>query len=201
MIYEIISSTYSSNSYILTGDCTILIDPGLPENIPLKSFLQKKMLTINCMINTHCHYDHIGGNFGEEIYVHENDANAIETGNYKTAYMNFVSEFNGFPVKRRLKENDIISTGNHSLKVLHTPGHTSGSICLLDTDTNTLFSGDTWFMNGIGRTDLPSGNLNDLEKSLMKLAGIDAKHICPGHGVTFENNIENIIRNFFPEDW
>jgi glyoxylase-like metal-dependent hydrolase (beta-lactamase superfamily II) len=100
-------------------------------------------------------------------------------------------------VARRLTEGDTIDIGDHALTVVHTPGHTSGSICLLDTVTRTLFSGDTWFMNGIGRTDLPSGSFEMMERSFQKLRTVDADHVCPGHGPSFENNIETIYRSFF----
>lgn len=197
MIDEIISQSYSSNSYVITGDRTILIDPGLPGDPTLATYIARSGREIDVIINTHCHYDHIGGNWNTEIYVHEDDADAVETGNIKTAYAHFTSSFEGFPVARRLKESDIIDVGDHALTIVHTPGHTSGSICLLDTATRTLFSGDTWFMNGIGRTDLPSGSFKSMEMSFQKLRGIEADHICPGHGPSFENNIETIFRSFF----
>jgi len=197
MIIEIVSYSYSSNSYILTGDKNILIDPGLPENEALKSYMHKHPLKIDVIVNTHCHYDHIGGNFGNEIMVHEDDADAVENAEEKTMYRAFVPEFDGFNVSKRLKEGDIINNGAHRLEVIHTPGHTSGSISLLDEENDTLFCGDTWFYNGVGRTDLPSGSLDDLRESFMKLKEYEVGHICPGHGASFTNNIQYIIDNYF----
>nr|HPR42673.1 MBL fold metallo-hydrolase [Candidatus Methanofastidiosa archaeon] len=103
----------------------------------------------------------------------------------------------GFAVSRRLKEGDLVENGEHRLEVIHTPGHTSGSICLLDKANDTLFCGDTWFYNGVGRTDLPSGSLDDLGESFKKLSRYDVGHICPGHGASFTNNIDHIIDNYF----
>jgi glyoxylase-like metal-dependent hydrolase (beta-lactamase superfamily II) len=197
MIDEIISQSYSSNSYVITGERTILIDPGLPGDPTLETYFSRTNKTIDIIINTHCHYDHIGGNWDTDIYVHEDDADAVENGDEKTAYAHFTPTFDGFPVARRLTEGDTIDIGDHALTVVHTPGHTSGSICLLDTVTRTLFSGDTWFMNGIGRTDLPSGSFEMMERSFQKLRTVDADHVCPGHGPSFENNIETIYRSFF----
>jgi len=197
MIIELVSYSYSSNSYLITGDSNILIDPGLPNNEALSSYLHKHPTQIDAIINTHCHYDHIGGNFGDSIMVHEDDADAVQNGDEKTMFRTFISEFEGFNVSRRLREGDMIDNGKHSLEVIHTPGHTSGSICLLDSENDTLFCGDTWFHNGVGRTDLPSSSLDDLKESFMKLRNYDAMHICPGHGASFSNNIDYIIDNYF----
>jgi len=197
MIIELVSYSYSSNSYILTGDYNLLIDPGLPNNEALKSYIHRNPTDVDAIINTHCHYDHIGGNFGNEIMVHENDSNDVENATEKTMYRSFVQEFNGFKVSRVLKEGDIVENGEHKLEVIHTPGHTSGSISLLDKENDTLFSGDTWFNNGVGRTDLPSGSYGKLKESFLKLRDINVTHICPGHGASFNNNIDQIIENYF----
>ncbi|MBN1785713.1 MAG: MBL fold metallo-hydrolase [Candidatus Methanofastidiosa archaeon] len=197
MIIELMSYSYSSNSYIITGERNILIDPGLPNNEALRSYLHRRPTRIDSIINTHCHYDHIGGDFGEDIMVHEDDADAVSTAGEKTMFGSFVDSFSGFEVTRRLKEGDRIDNGEHILEVIHTPGHTSGSICLLDRENDTMFSGDTWFYNGVGRTDLPSGDLDQLRGSFMRLREIDVTHICPGHGSSFKNNIDYIIDNYF----
>jgi len=197
MIHELISYTYSSNSFILTGDKNILIDPGLPVNPALEKFQYQTPTDIDIIIDTHCHYDHVGGNFGENVYVHEDDAEAVEKGLEKTVYQHHIDSYPGHPVAKRLKEGDIIDIGEHALEVIHTPGHTSGSICLLDKVSGTLFSGDTIFDNWVGRTDLPSGSITALEASVKKLAKLDITHVCPGHGPVFDGNINRIIRLFF----
>ncbi|MHC1604817.1 MAG: MBL fold metallo-hydrolase, partial [Candidatus Methanofastidiosia archaeon] len=124
MIHEIISFSYSSNTYILTGDPNIMIDPGLPENSALKNFLAKNPMEIETVINTHCHYDHAGGNFGNTM-IHKDDADALEKGTEKTVYTSFTDHFEGFPIFCMLEEGDIISNSNHKVEVIHTPGHTS----------------------------------------------------------------------------
>lgn len=198
MIHEIISQDYNSNSYILTGETPILIDPGLPSNPYLEKALSSLGIEIGAVVLTHCHYDHIGNCKGfPPVMVHKNDAEAVRTGSEKTVYMHFSSTFDGFPLQRELEEGDRVSSGNHTLKVIHTPGHTDGCICLLDEDSGTLFSGDTWFSTGIGRTDLPSGSFEALHNSFQKLKDVDAHHICPGHGPSFENNIDIIGFNYF----
>ncbi len=198
MIHEILSQDYNSNSYILTGDAPILIDPGLPSNPYLDHAMASLDICIETVILTHCHYDHIGNCGGfPTVMVHESDAQAVREGTKKTVYMHFSPTFDGFPVARELKEGDRIPSGDHTLRVIHTPGHTNGSICLLDEDTGTLFSGDTWFSTGVGRTDLPTGSFEELRESFRKLMGIDAGHISPGHGPSFENNIDIITFSYF----
>ncbi|MDP6459276.1 MAG: MBL fold metallo-hydrolase, partial [Candidatus Hydrothermarchaeota archaeon] len=88
-------------------------------------------------------------------------------------------------VDQGLQEGEIIELGQYSLKVLHTPGHTPGSICLLDEESKTLFSGDTLFPGGsFGRVDL-GGNGGEIIQSLKRLSGIDFDILLPGHeGVT-----------------
>jgi len=78
-----------------------------------------------------------------------------------------------------------VDLGEYLLKVIHTPGHTSGSMCLLEEEKKYLFSGDTVFKGSVGRYDLPSGNLEELKKSLIKLCEIKINEVFPGHGESF----------------
>jgi len=91
-----------------------------------------------------------------------------------------------FSPDRLLENNDIIKIGKESLKVLHTPGHTKGGICLLGD--KTLFTGDLLFIDGYGRTDLPGGSDDQMQKSLEFISGVikPGYKIYPGHGETFE---------------
>jgi glyoxylase-like metal-dependent hydrolase (beta-lactamase superfamily II) len=94
-------------------------------------------------------------------------------------------------VEKKLKEGDEI----FGFKVLHTPGHTKGSICLLDAKDKILISGDTIFADGVGRTDLPGGSEEDMEKSLEKLSSLKIEKILPGHGEPVLKNGEKAIKN------
>lgn len=198
MIHAILSRDYNANAYLVTGERTVLIDPGLPGNPYLARFLNETHASIDEVVVTHCHYDHIGGcGAYPSPHAHEMDADAIETGSEKTAYRHFASSFAGFPVSRRLREGDVITTGEHELEVVHTPGHTEGSICLYEKESRSLISGDTWFSSGVGRMDLPSGNYQDLERSFARLADLAIDTVYPGHGPVFPNNIDVIRCNFF----
>lgn len=167
-----------------------LIDTGTGFNftrlkdilIIFKSGLDK----VEKIINTHYHFDHIGGNGYFEkakIWVHENDSDPIEKGDPEITVADFFGG-NMHPMKidKKLKDGDKISFGDLELEVVHTPGHTPGSICLYEPKQKLMFTGDTVFANGFGRTDLPGGNTEQLKQSIEKILGYDINKILPGHG-------------------
>ena len=180
-----------SNSYLLEiPGSYILVDTGTGVNAGILARtldgLNVKKDRIKLVINTHCHFDHIGGNKDfagtAEFAAHQIDAKYIENPDteYTVASM-FSQRPKGVKVSRLLKENDWIEgTG---FTVLHTPGHTRGSICLYDEDLKILISGDTVFAEGgTGRVDLPGGSLAQMEASLEKLSEINVRVLLPGHG-------------------
>lgn len=187
MFHFIDSLGIDSNCYILESDKTVLIDTGTYQNYRLYDYIDENDLQIDFIINTHCHYDHIGGNkfFQVPIYAHIYDYLDIKNLTDKTLFRHFSKDFEGFKEVNSLKENDEIDLGDYLLKVIHTPGHTSGSICLLEQDKSYLFSGDTVFKGSVGRYDLPSGNLEDLKESLKKLCNVTVREVFPGHGESF----------------
>ncbi|MCK4714993.1 MAG: MBL fold metallo-hydrolase, partial [Candidatus Aenigmarchaeota archaeon] len=85
-------------------------------------------------------------------------------------------------VGRRLKEGDAVRADDMGFEVMHTPGHTPGSICLYDRKSKTLITGDTIFSDGVGRTDMPGGNEEQLKESIDKLASLEVRRLLPGHG-------------------
>lgn len=171
---------YDSNIYIFED---VIVDTGTGDNIQyIKNSLKNAGLSVNdlsLIVNTHNHYDHIGGNrfFDLEIAMHREDASAVEEGDDESTVANmFGRSIKGLKVDRKLEEGDKI----HSFKVLHTPGHTKGGICLYDGET--LISGDTVFAGGgCGRMDI-GGNVNDMRSSLKRLSHLDVKYLLPGHG-------------------
>jgi glyoxylase-like metal-dependent hydrolase (beta-lactamase superfamily II) len=187
------------NIYLLLDEKNVLIDAGTGENMELVkeelSRLGVSVKDIDLVINTHGHYDHAGGDsyFSAEgcpIACHELEAEAIESGDpYLTVSYLFGKKTKGTKVSRKLKEGDLIELGESTLRVLHTPGHTVGSICLLEEKESLLFSGDLIFVDGIGRTDLPTGNLSQLLNSLKKIAKLNPRKIFPGHGPAFEGEV------------
>ncbi|MEA1993160.1 MAG: MBL fold metallo-hydrolase [Euryarchaeota archaeon] len=196
MIREYISSGVDSNVFVIEDSQTLLIDAGTGLTESLKEFIHS--FEIDLIINTHCHIDHVGGDpAGVPVAIGEYDADDLEKGTKKTLYHLDGSAFDGIPVSKRLKEGDTIETENYRIEVLHTPGHTDGSICLYDESKKILFSGDTLFIDGIGRTDLPSGNPRELKQSLERLANLDIEKVYPGHGRVGNCDINHIINYWF----
>ena len=176
-----------SNCYLVENT---LIDTGagLDENY-ITSQLEKhniKKEDIDLIINTHCHFDHIGGNYifeNAEIAIHKLDAISLKNKDtLGTSFDAFKINPNNSKVDIELNDGDTIS----GFKVIHTPGHTYGGICLWDGVN--LISGDTVFANGgVGRFDI-GGNYQDLTESVHKLTELDVVNLLPGHGPIAEGN-------------
>jgi hydroxyacylglutathione hydrolase len=176
-----------SNIYII--DSEIVVDSGTGEFFhsnrkDIEAEIDHKRLKL--LVDTHYHYDHTGGNkkFRDWLHVpvaaHGADKEMIERG--KTLAESFGQTAKVFTLNAELKEGDVINSMNFRLLVLHTPGHSAGSICLYEPEKKMLFSGDTIFENAIGRTDLPGGNYSELRYSLEKLGRYPIQYLFPGHG-------------------
>jgi len=173
-----------TNCYVAYDSDTkegILIDPG-SFNERIVDFIKQNNITIKYTVNTHGHYDHIGGNkaFGYPVLIHEKDKECFDNAIKNLSVMLGESLSLKSP-HRLLKDKDEINVKGLSFRVIHTPGHTPGGITL-ECD-NTLFTGDTLFYEGVGRTDIPFANQVDLEKSLEKLMNYsDNTQVLSGHG-------------------
>ena len=201
---EIISlpiTGFASNCYIIhNGKDAFVCDPSIPENNIL-SKLKEKGLYLKGILLTHGHFDHIWraqelrDETGVPLYVHELDAEML-TDSSKNAYRTFTG--NEFTIKKAdvlLKDGDTIPLGEENIKVLHTPGHTKGSVCF-DTG-DSLLSGDTIFSEGFGRYDLYGGNVTDLQNSLKmlsKMAESENRWLYSGHGES--STLKTAIQKF-----
>ncbi|MBU4299016.1 MBL fold metallo-hydrolase [Patescibacteria group bacterium] len=174
-IKRLIVGELATNCYLLVSKKEVaVIDPG-GEAEKILEEIRSSGAKLKYIINTHEHPDHCFANekisqeTGAEILIHEAE-----------------KDFVGFKVNQFLKEGDNIKIGEISLKVIHTPGHTKGSICL--KGDNFIFTGDTLFKDGQGRTDLPGGSAEELENSLEKLKKLfkPGISIYPGHGDIFK---------------
>jgi hydroxyacylglutathione hydrolase len=166
-----------------TGEA-LVIDPAA-ETAQICAVAEKNNLTIKTVINTHGHVDHIGGNrdikkrTGARIIIHHDDAQMLIST--PAMYLRMFGAEQSPPADSTVKDGDIITSGSLSLKVIHTPGHSPGSMCLYMD--GFVFTGDTLFVGAVGRTDLPGGSWSVLHHSIMdKLATLpeDTK-VLPGH--------------------
>ena len=189
-------SDIDSNIYILDH---FVIDAGTGFNFTrmydLFRVLKKNPNDIKWVINTHCHFDHIGGNgyfLNAKVAIHESEAHVLEKPDPELSNAAFFNgKISSTPVEKKLKDGDVIN----GLKVIHTPGHSPGSVCFYDPKQKILFSGDTIFSDGVGRTDIKGGDVKLLEASLEKIQKMDIKKLLPGHGEPVLENCKEAIKS------
>lgn len=163
-----------------------VIDPAGPDD-EIADDIKKYNLHLKYIINTHGHIDHIAFNkyfktrYGCELLIHEADAEMLGTIHDDFLFILTAAEVSP-PADRTFKDGEILRIGEVELKVIHTPGHTPGGICL--QGDGYIISGDTLFEGSIGRTDLPGGSyealMNSIENRLLTLP--DDTSVYPGHG-------------------
>jgi hydroxyacylglutathione hydrolase len=185
-VIRVIASEIGTNSYLLLTKKPTIIDPCEDVDIVLenlKKYIEPEELEY--IILTHFHHDHthatleIKKETNAKVLIHEKDAKFLD-----------------FKPDKTLKDNEILNLGDVKLKVIHTPGHSPGSICLYEPQSKSLFSGDTVFsFGGVGRTDLTAGNARQLMKSIKRVCELDVKVLYPGHE-EIEKNPDLRIKNF-----
>lgn len=178
-IKRIITEEMDQNCYLLKkGECGILIDPGMDT---FKILRETENINIEYILLTHCHYDHI-------FSVKELNKKTVSSENCSENMQNPAMVLDKNACTNR--SCDIIMEDGEErvfcgikVKCIHTPGHTNGGVCYLVE--NSLFSGDTLFYKSIGRCDLPTGSINQLENSIKnKLYNLpDDTVVYPGHGM------------------
>ena len=180
IVHKMPLGAYQTNTYIVrpgeNSDLCVVIDPGYEADTIL-AYLEEHHLTAKAILLTHGHFDHVGAvkelaaETGCEVYIHAAEATLPPMMTAGPLYYT-----------RTYAEGDTISpVPGMELKVLHTPGHTPGSVCLLYGQH--LFSGDTLFQGSCGRVDFPGGNPQEMLQSLSRLASLQADYrVHPGHG-------------------
>ena len=199
-VYCIEGLMADSNSYLIDNTDAdseydyILVDAGTGET---EGYLYSKLdeiglkpSDIDLIVNTHCHFDHVGGNDffpNAKVAIHKEDAESLrDPSSELTVSSLFGSQIRRHDVDIELEEGDKIA----NFEVINTPGHTKGGISLYDGEI--LISGDTIFANGgVGRMDI-GGDPNDMKESLMRLKELDVEYLLPGHGPWVNNGNEHI---------
>ena len=182
---------FTSNCYIVhNGNEAFVVDPSISEK-KIIAALNEHNLKLKGILLTHGHFDHIWRAqelrelTGAPLYVHELDAEMLVDSS-KNAFKTFTGrEFTIGEADILLQDGDKIALGEEKITVLHTPGHTKGSVCY-DTG-DALITGDTIFSEGFGRYDLYGGNMSALKLSIQKLTEMsktESRWIYPGHGNT-----------------
>ncbi len=181
--------SFSTNCYIVNDEegRTAIIDPGA-DNATIEDYIKEYSLTPECVILTHGHLDHflaaesVAKAFSVPIIAHEAEFDVLQDGN-SNGTVTFAHKAKIITPDKLVSDGENIKIGSIVLKVIHTPGHTRGSMCLFCDADNVLFSGDTLFFESIGRADLPTGNYEQLVESVKKIYSLcDGCVVYPGHG-------------------
>ncbi|HVC91769.1 MAG TPA: MBL fold metallo-hydrolase [Acidobacteriaceae bacterium] len=193
MIHEVISvGPLACNCSILADETTLratVVDPG--EDIEkILAVLKRHHLTVEQIIITHAHIDHVGGAAqlkrltGAPIYMNQKDLPLLKMMDVQAGWLGVAAPEVAAP---DVDASDLLALriAEQPAQVMHTPGHTEGSICLHLPEPQLLLAGDTLFAGSIGRTDLPGGDLKKILRSLKEriLTLPDSTRVVPGHGV------------------
>ncbi len=182
---------FESNVYLILAEKVAVIDAG--TGFYMKDLIDEMQKYVDpedveYIILTHEHFDHAGGAkalkdiCNARICMHEMGAEVLEKGLEWSASF-FGAEQPRTSVEIKLHGGEVIDLGDVRLKVIYTPGHSKGSICLYEERTKSLFSGDTIFAHGgIGRTDFYGGDSLQLIQSIKRIKEMDIRNLYPGHG-------------------
>jgi hydroxyacylglutathione hydrolase len=195
-----------TNCYILhQADKAIIIDPG-EEGPKIINWLSSNNLNPVAILLTHAHFDHIGAvdllrkNYRIKVYMHKKEETWLENPNLNGSLL-FIQEEVKTGEPDVLVEEGLLSIDSFSFEIIHTPGHSPGSISFKVVEDNKIISGDVLFHRGIGRTDLPGGDFNEIQNSIRnKLYPLpDDTVVYPGHGPVTTIGEEKNLNPFVPE--
>ena len=195
-----------TNCYVISkGELALIVDPGGDAD-QIINYIKGTDLNVQAILLTHAHYDHIGGledlrgKLNVDTYIHELEQSWLGDPLLNGSHKLIGHEITASVAENNLKEGEM-RVGGFTFTVLHTPGHSPGSVSFLFEETKQAFSGDVLFNQGIGRTDLLGGDLQTIEHSIKeKLYKLDdAYRIYPGHGPSTTIGFEKRNNPFFRE--
>lgn len=202
-IIRIITGIYQVNTYIVYKEGhtdAVVIDPG-DDVYDIIDILNTNQLTASYIFLTHGHFDHIGAvaqlreKYGSTIGIYPNDSDMLINKAHHTISPNELI-LSTRPAEILFYDGEKIEAAGLEFTILHTPGHTHGSVCIICE--NVIFSGDTVFLGSIGRTDFVESNHNDMIKSLEKIRDLPGDYIIlPGHGSQTTLQQERLNNPFF----
>ena len=189
--YNDFSEDFASNTYVVYNDNNeaVVIDPSKRYE-GIHRYLEKHDLKLKGIFLTHGHIDHMRGievllnHYNVSVYMHFLDKEHLTNPDYNcSSYIDEKDETFLFTPSFVSDEQTLNVLKGLSIKVIHTPFHTQGSVCFYFKEINSLFSGDSLFQSGIGRTDLPGGNTRQIKESLRKIFALpEETTVYPGHG-------------------
>lgn len=183
-VESFITSPIGTNTYLISENGRgILIDVG-SDGEDLYLYALKEGITLEAVLLTHGHFDHANGcaelqQKGIKIYIHEADAEKLYTYKGMAAFAGV--KLNAFKADEFVEDGETLSLMGKKINVLHTPGHSKGSVCYVIDDS--VFCGDTLFCGSYGRYDFYDGDLNELKNSAKKIFSLNGDYkLYPGHG-------------------
>lgn len=194
-VKQFVFNMFGENTFVISDPDTrdaVVVDPGMftdAERSEFDNYIASAELKINQVVNTHLHLDHcfgdnyVRGKYGVKVAANVGDAPlGADLGNQLRRFGGR-GDMPGVEIDVPLKDGDVFKVGNGKLRVIETPGHSKGGICLYCKEGKFLIAGDTLFRGGVGRTDLEGGDARQLIKSIKEKLYIlpDDTNVLPGH--------------------
>jgi glyoxylase-like metal-dependent hydrolase (beta-lactamase superfamily II) len=201
-------NAFSENTYVVyddTREC-VVIDPGCfsrEEQREISEFIESESLSVKYLLNTHCHVDHVLGNYYIKdkykvpLIIHKKDEPVLKSVKVYAPLYGFEG-YTEAEADRFIDEGDILKFGNTTFKILFLPGHAPGHVGFYNEEAKIILSGDVLFESSIGRTDLPGGNFETLIQSIQQKLFLlpDEVIVYPGHGMPTTIGKEKVSNPF-----